>query len=1711
MSDIPLRTYVEQLDNLIGRKQVDEAIAHCRHILSIYPKHLDTYRMLGKALLEKGRHGDAADIFQRVLSVMPDDFISHVGMSIVREDEANLDAAIWHMERAFEAAPSNGAIQQELCRLYGRRDGVVPPKARLTRGALARMYVQGGLYLQAEAELKAALADSADRIDLLTILAEVYWQTEQPAHAAQTSAAILQKLPYSLEANRILVHIFRAQGRADDAAIYRQRLEAIDPYEAFADPAANGAGAARVDAGKVTVSRLEYMAGMEDSGSPDWLASIGAKFEEPAPARGAESQPDWLTAAGEAAKSAATANYQPAEPDVPDWLKELGPGGTPVASPAPDSAPTPAGASDWLRDLGLGTAPLAPTPEPADTGLPDWLLAASGPLPQDAVPDWMSSAPGATTPTEPVTAPLSPAEQITTSMRAARPSEPAPASPNQPVAAATGPGAPSDDLPDWLKNELPQDAEDDLPDWLKAMTAGPLPAADAPAPAPAPEPAGLAAADIPDWLREAAPAGAAPVSQASPTPDLVPDWLQSATRDSLGTGPLPDWLKIATGELDPRKAAGIGEPEPASAEHEQPAAETPATMAAAASAQPPEPAQPGSPEAATGFPAWIAGASLASATAAAAPSGPTDGAPISAEDQASDKLVPTIASAAEPAPASPSTAEPPQVADQLRDWLNASASVVDHGQGAASEDAGASAESLPDWLQAATRPTPEDTTPAWLRQAPPMPTLAAAESLEEPELELPDWLKSVGAGAPPPDAASRPPFEASAPSGEKGIVTAATAPEAPLLELPDYLQLASPEAIARASQPFELEPEEATPAAEEAEPAAVLPADIPEWLKALAPASADSTAAVASVLPPTPIEAEAPAGGVVDPSLSWLDELTAQPDVTSLPAAQPAPAEAASQPELAASWAGDTASGLGADTLGADLPPWAQTQEPGPTDTIASWLAGKHVPDWLRQPADEAPTLPAVDWEPAAAEPVQPAGEPATPALEPALDAAPELGEMDSDETFRWLEQLAARQGAPREELLTSPEPAAPSTPPSAVEAGSIAVVAAELSVDAMVTGVPPAETEPAAPPAPAADAESLPDWLRKMEAAMPAQPLVDTAPSKGRRSELAAPEAPAAPPAEPAAETIAVGTPPLMAAVDSAAPTTPESADLDADADAALRWLEGLAAQQGANPEELLTTPEERTLELPSWIAAEQAAAPPAETQSIAEQPVPVQVELPAPATRSAELPSLITPEEAAGPIAEAAHAEAVHAEAPMAEAMLVEAPVAEAAHADETPIADAIHAEAPTADVAQAEAAHTEAVTPEALHVEAPLAEVAHAETPIADAIHAVAPTAEVAQAEAPIAEAARAEAPIAETMHAESPTAEAAHIEVPIAEAPVAETPMVAATTELMPAAAGPDAAAFDDDEAMRWLEGLAAQQGANPEELLTAPEDRPLEAPAWIAAEQAGAPAAPDTAAAATFEAPPAELEQAASAVPEPEPAGYVEPPEWLKSLGSTDEAAAEAVEETTPATAAASPDFDKLARLAERLAATRRTRERELEARFAEQRAQQEAARRELEEKLEARRQPVDPGSAAEPQPVAAEPVAVVEPPAAAPPLAEPPAAPAFEPPAVEPLATGRRRAHPSIRMRPQHTIPSVEAGPAPETLARGRAALSAKDYETAVTALSALVEQNQHVELVMSELEAASADKHAPVPVLRLLGDTYMRTDQLQKALDTYRLALSRL
>lgn len=233
MAKISLRSYNREIENMIERGQTNEAIGHCKHILKYYPKHLETYRLLGKAFLESQRYAEAADVLQRILAAVPDDFIAHLGMSIIREDEGNLDAAIWHMERAFEVQPSNGAIQAELRRLYGRRDGIEPPKIRLTRGALVRMYARGALYPQAMAEIRAALAEDPKRTDLESILATVYYQSNRKVEATEICSRLVNKLPYCLEANRLLAEILPTTSRAEDAKIYQQRLQSMGPLCSF--------------------------------------------------------------------------------------------------------------------------------------------------------------------------------------------------------------------------------------------------------------------------------------------------------------------------------------------------------------------------------------------------------------------------------------------------------------------------------------------------------------------------------------------------------------------------------------------------------------------------------------------------------------------------------------------------------------------------------------------------------------------------------------------------------------------------------------------------------------------------------------------------------------------------------------------------------------------------------------------------------------------------------------------------------------------------------------------------------------------------------------------------------------------------------------------------------------------------------------------------------------------------------------------------------------------------------------------------------------------------------------------------------------------------------------------------------------------------------------------------------------------------------------
>lgn len=337
MAEISLRAYVQEINALIENNGVSEAIAHSQHILETYPNFIDAYKMLGKATLKRQRYKDAAENFQRVLSSLPDDTIAHMGMSAVCEAEGDLNGAIWHMERAYEVQPSNPLVQTELRRLIAQRDGAEPLKIRLSRGALARMYVRGELYPQAIADIRAALAENPEQIDLQILLAEIYNKTGKKEDAIEQAEMVLKRLPDSYDMNRMLAILLADTERDAQAKESARRVVELNPYAghlvSLADPID------QADEQAVTLDRLEWTSEIDvDETAEPYQETAEAQHIAEDAADGAAPLSE-IPEAGLAAGVAAAAGIEAAHeiefqetemadernlevPEVPDWQQE---------------------------------------------------------------------------------------------------------------------------------------------------------------------------------------------------------------------------------------------------------------------------------------------------------------------------------------------------------------------------------------------------------------------------------------------------------------------------------------------------------------------------------------------------------------------------------------------------------------------------------------------------------------------------------------------------------------------------------------------------------------------------------------------------------------------------------------------------------------------------------------------------------------------------------------------------------------------------------------------------------------------------------------------------------------------------------------------------------------------------------------------------------------------------------------------------------------------------------------------------------------------------------------------------------------------------------------------------------------------------------------------------------------------------------------------
>ena len=326
MSEISLRDYLAKLDNLLNANSADEVIQHCRHILQYFPKNVSAYRYLGRALVENGRWEEATSALQRVLSVVPDDFVAHVGLSEAMERTNHPEDAIWHLERAFEQHPADKNILEQLRLLYSQHHGVENAKIPLTAVAVARQALKTQSYVQAADTLRGALLRSAQRVDLRLLLAEVLWEAEFRLEAAELAMDVLEKLPDCLSANRIMAGLWLTEGRPTDAQRYINHLESVDPYLAVelvtGEPVEDNA---------FRLEELDFRSAAKSAvvaeDNPDWLAGITT------PTSGATTR---------TAEFEALAHDPPADDQWDQWVSAMLQG-----TPKPVEKPAPSPKREW--------------------------------------------------------------------------------------------------------------------------------------------------------------------------------------------------------------------------------------------------------------------------------------------------------------------------------------------------------------------------------------------------------------------------------------------------------------------------------------------------------------------------------------------------------------------------------------------------------------------------------------------------------------------------------------------------------------------------------------------------------------------------------------------------------------------------------------------------------------------------------------------------------------------------------------------------------------------------------------------------------------------------------------------------------------------------------------------------------------------------------------------------------------------------------------------------------------------------------------------------------------------------------------------------------------------------------------------------------------------------------------------------------------------
>ena len=382
--EIALPTYLKQIGQLLEERRYPEVVLHAQHVLKRYPRHIVTYRLLGQALLEQQDYTGATDLLQRVLSASPSDLIAHLGLAIAYAEEAFYSQAIWHLLHAYEIDPYNVNIQRELRELYRQRDGEYVAGISISPAALARLHFKGGQYQQASAELRQILqADTEERVDWELLLAESLWRNRQRLEAAEVCESVLTKLPNCITANAILGEIYLSGERAAAAVPYLTLVQTLTQVSQLDLDPETTVGAAFSLPGAPALPPQVMIVPLDEQAV---ATALGLAEERTTPTIA-----EWVSGYGLEETAVSDENLY-------DWLEPE------ATDEAVDEAGAAADSPGWLEPALNDTLP----PQQVDTAeLEALILALDGreqPDDEDKLPDWLqtglSSEPSAVEPAE---------------------------------------------------------------------------------------------------------------------------------------------------------------------------------------------------------------------------------------------------------------------------------------------------------------------------------------------------------------------------------------------------------------------------------------------------------------------------------------------------------------------------------------------------------------------------------------------------------------------------------------------------------------------------------------------------------------------------------------------------------------------------------------------------------------------------------------------------------------------------------------------------------------------------------------------------------------------------------------------------------------------------------------------------------------------------------------------------------------------------------------------------------------------------------------------------------------------------------------------------------------------------------------------------------------------------------------------------------------